>query len=314
MTAQLNPDAKAYLERMANSGRPLISQLPAPVARKQYQESSPLVTPDRPAVAAVKDISISGPHGPLLLRSYRPLGSKDHQALPVLIYIHGGGWTVGDIETHDVLCRQLANETPCAVISVDYRLAPEHKFPVAVDECIAATRWVAENAVNLGLDKNRIAIGGDSAGGNLAAVVALDARDHQGPALCFQLLIYPATDQNCTSKSHMNNGKGYFLTRELISYFRDNYLEAKDRDDWRASPLLAKDHSRLPPALVMVAGFDPLIDEGEAYANKMRAAGVHVTTIHYADMIHGFLRLGRAIPDAQLAVSKTARSLAEAFA
>jgi acetyl esterase len=235
-----------------------------------------------------------------------------NETLPALMFFHGGGWTIGDLDTHDVLCRQLAVGARCAVFSVDYRLAPEHPFPAAVDDCFAATRYVAENAAKLKI--RGIAVGGDSAGGNLAATIALLARDAGGAALAFQLLIYPATDQRMGSASHERNGQGYLLTREAIRYFRRNYLpNERDWSDWRASPLLANSHANLPPALVVTAGYDPLIDEGRAYADKLRAAGVEVAYREFADMVHGFVLFGGVVDTANAAVAQCCSALRAAF-
>ncbi len=314
MRPSLHPDVRRYLDAIAKLGRPAVHTLEPTVARVQYRESRSLVTPDAPDVGSSQDHEMMGPHGPIRLRIYRPLGSRANNLLPALIYFHGGGWTVGDLDTHDVLCRQLCNQTPCAVVSVEYRLAPEHRFPVAVDESIAATKWITEHAGTLGLDHSRIAVGGDSAGGNLAAVAALDARDKGGPRLVYQLLIYPATDQTAEAPSHSANGEGYGLTRDSVLYFRSNYIDAKDFSDWRASPLRAKSLAGLPPALVITAGFDPLVDEGKAYAEKMKAAGVAVDAVCFDDMIHGFVRLGRVIPSVQLGIDLCTQSLSRAFA
>ena len=197
------------------------------------------------------------------MRLYRPLGSKAGAVLPALVYYHGGGWTIGDLDTHDTLCRELANQSGCAVVAVDYRMGPEHRFPAAVDDVLAATRWVRKEAAALGVDPSRLAVGGDSAGGNLATVVAIAARDAGDLPIAFQLLIYPGTDMRRGHASHTTNGKGYLLESDTITYFHDHYIDDAAQDlDWRASPLLHKDLSKLPPALVITAGFDPLRDEG----------------------------------------------------
>ncbi len=309
----LHPDIRRYLDAVASLGRPAVHTLEPSIARVQYRESRVLVTPDAPEVGASEDREMRGPHGPIRLRFYRPLDSRSNELLPALIYFHGGGWTVGDLDTHDVLCRQICNQTPCAVVSVEYHLAPEHRFPIAVEEAIAATKWISENAGTLGLDHSRIAVGGDSAGGNLAAVVALDARDKKLPRLMFQLLIYPATDQSAETSSHIENSSGYGLTRDSILYFRSNYIDAKYFNDWRASPLRARDFSGLPPALVITAGYDPLVDEGKAYVEKLKTAGVPVEAVCFEDMIHGFVRLGRVVPAVQAGIDLCARSLARTF-
>ena len=207
---------------------------------------------------------------------------------------------------------QLAVGARCVVFSVDYRLAPEYPFPAALDDCLAATRHVAENADQLKI--RGLAVGGDSAGGNLAATVALLARDAGGPAIEFQLLIYPATDQRLATASHERNGQGYLLTRDAIQYFRRAYLpNEKDWADWRASPLLAKSHAKLPPALVITAGYDPLLDEGRAYADKLRSAGVQVAYREFADMVHGFILFGGVIDTANAAVAECCAALRAAF-
>jgi acetyl esterase len=264
-----------------------------------------VLAPKAPEVAEVRLLAFEN----YAMRVYRPV---TNETLPALMYFHGGGWTIGDVDTHDVLCRQLAVGARCVVFSVDYRLAPEHPFPAAVDDCFAATRYVAENAAKLKI--SGIAVGGDSAGGNLAATVALLARDAGGPALAFQLLIYPATDQRMGTASHHRNGQGYLLTAESIRCFRGNYLpNERDWSDWRASPLLAQSHANLPPALVITAGYDPLVDEGRAYADKLRAAGVKIAYREYEDMVHGFILFGGVIDTANTAVADCCAALRAAF-
>jgi acetyl esterase len=241
--------------------------------------------------------------GPVALRAYRPQGANADEQLPALVYFHGGGWVIGDLDTHDVLCRQLANGARCAVYSVDYRLAPEHPFPAAVDDCIAATKFVAGR-------HQRIAVGGDSAGGNLATVVALHARDHGGPPIAYQLLIYPATDQRGQHPSIQRNGEGFLLTKKAIDYFQAQYLPRKtDLLDWRASPLLAKSRAGLPPAYVITAGYDPLVDEGREYAERMAREGVAVAYREYPDMVHGFILFGGVLDTANAAVSECCEKL-----
>jgi acetyl esterase len=234
----------------------------------------------------------------------------------VLVYLHGGGWTMGDLDTHDVLCRELATGAGCALIAVDYRLGPEHRFPAAVDDALAATRWVQDQAAALGVDPARLALGGDSAGGNLAAVVALALRDEGGdaPAPRLQLLIYPATDMRCGAPSHQHNGDGYLLTRDTIAYFRGHYItDTRHHVDWRASPLLHGDLSNLPPALVLTAGFDPLRDEGLAYAAALTKAGNRATYVCFERQIHGFITMGRVLDEANAAVSMCAAELRRAL-
>jgi acetyl esterase len=266
-------------------------------------------------VAEIADLSADGPHGAIALRLYRPTRRSDDPApTPVLVYFHGGGWTIGDLDTHDVLCRQLANGSRCAVVAVDYRMGPEHRFPAAVDDCLAATRWVRRHAESLGVDASRLAVGGDSAGGNLAAVVALLARDAGDLPVAYQLLIYPATDMRCTHPSHAENGRGYLLETPTIVYYRGNYIADEAHWlDWRASPLLHADLRGLPPALVLTAGFDPLRDEGLAYANALVAAGNRATYVCFDRQIHGFITMGKVLDEANTAVALCAAEVARAL-
>ena len=304
----VHPQIAALLERVARSPLPPYHTVPAHVARRIYRDTRAVLAPKAPELAEVRLLVFDGA---LAVRAYRPVLQE---TLPALVFFHGGGWTIGDLDTHDVVCRQLALGARCAVFSVDYRLAPEHPFPAAVDDCFSATRYVHRNARTLGIDPDRIAVGGDSAGGNLAAVVALIARDMGALPLAYQLLIYPATDQRCELPSHERNGHGYLLTKEGIQFFRGGYLpNAADRTDWRASPLLAPSLAALPPALVMTAGFDPLVDEGRAYADKLRAAGAKVEYREYADMVHGFLLFGGVLDTANAAVTDCCAALREAF-
>ena len=311
----LDPQAKAVLERVARANLPPYPQLGAEGARKLYRETRGALAAPAQEVASVVALRAAGPGGEIPVRLYRPLGSTAAEALPVLVYFHGGGWTIGDLDTHDVVCRELANLARCAVASVDYRLGPEHKFPAAVEDAMAATRWVASEAGRLALDPQRIAVGGDSAGGNLATVVALIARDEGGPALAMQALFYPATDMAADAPSHLRFAEGHLLTREAILWFRSNYLrDVADESDWRASPLKAADLSRLPPAYIVTAGFDPLVDEGRAYADRLRAAGVEVTYECFEGMIHGFVTMGGVVAAAHHALYRCAQGLRQAFA
>ncbi len=236
----------------------------------------------------VEDRSIPGPLGPIPIRIYTADGTGNR---PVIVYYHGGGWVVGNIETHDAVTRHLAKSLGGIVVSVDYRLAPENPFPAAVEDAYAALQWVSENAESIGGDSTRIAVAGDSAGGNLAAIVSLRARDRKGPKILYQALIYPATNlARLDTESHKNFSEGFFLTGEAIGWFRSLYVpNPEDRLKQETSPLLAQDHGNLPPGLVITAGFDPLRDEGEAYAEKLRQAGVPVDLKRYDGMIHGFI-------------------------
>jgi acetyl esterase len=240
--------------------------------------------------------------------------AQPSEVLPVLVYFHGGGWTIGDLDTHDTLCRELCNQARSAVASVDYRLAPEHRFPAAVDDAVAATRWLHANATELKLDATRLAVGGDSAGGNLAAVVSIIARDTADLPIVFQLLIYPATDQHGATPSHAENGKGYLLTHETMNYFADHYLPDRSQyKDWRASPLLHLNLENLPPALIITAGFDPLRDEGAAYAKRLTESGNRASYINFPRQIHGFITMGKILDESHTAVALCASELRRAF-
>jgi acetyl esterase len=304
----VHPQVAALLERVARSPLPPYHAVPPFVARRIYRDTRAALSPKAPEVAEVR---LQVFDNAVAVRSYRPVREE---VLPALVFFHGGGWTIGDLDTHDVVCRQLALGAGCAVFSVDYRLAPEHPFPAAVDDCFFATRYIHSNAEKLKIDPGRIAVDGDSAGGNLAAVVALMAREQGGPPLAYQLLIYPATDQRCQFASHERNGEGYLLTRDGIRFFRGAYLPNEaDRADWRASPLLAASHAGLPPALVLTAGYDPLVDEGRAYAERLAKAGVEVAYREYSDMVHGFVLFGGVVDAANAAVNECCRQLRRAF-
>jgi acetyl esterase len=311
----LDPQARTVLERVARANLPAYSQLGAAAARALYRETRGKLSAAPPEVACVTDLRATGPAGDIPVRLYRPLGSSEGEALPVLVYFHGGGWTIGDLDTHDVPCREFANLARCAVVSVDYRLAPEHKFPAAFDDAVAATHWAHAHAGALGIDASRLAVGGDSAGGNLAAAVAIAFRDTWGPRIAMQTLVYPGTDMAADTPSHAAFAEGYMLTRDAILWFKDNYLRGpEDEADWRASPLRAGDLAGLPPAYVITAGFDPLLDEGRTYADRLRAAGVKVTYECFAGMIHGFVTMGGVIAAAHHAIYRASQGLKQAFA
>jgi acetyl esterase len=265
-----------------------------------------------PEVAHVHDRRVPGPAGEIPVRLYRP---RSGEALPLLVFLHGGGFVVCDLDTHDPICRLLANAVDCAVLSVDYRLAPEAKFPAAPEDCYAATCWAAAHAGELGADPSRIAVAGDSAGGNLAAVVAQLARDRSGPTLAHQLLIYPVTHHAFDTASYRENAEGYFLTRGMMEWFWNHYLEKPEHgQDPLASPLVAKDVSGVAPATVITAEFDPLRDEGEAYAERLRRAGVPVELQRYDGMFHGFFAMTEMLDPAREAVEFAATRLRAAFA
>ena len=319
----LDPQARALLDLISARGVAPTHTLTPAEARSSYRERRSVTQPDPPPVAQLRELVAPGPDGAIALRLYRGNGAPT-SAAPMLVYYHGGGWTMGDLDTHDTLCRSLANDAACVVVAVDYRMGPEQRFPAAVHDCLAATRWLQTQAGELGLDATRLAIGGDSAGGNLAAVVALLLRDAAVAAGAdaaaapsppvLQLLIYPATDMRAVAPSHSVNGDGYLLTRDTIAYFRDHYMGDAPLADWRASPLLHDDLSRLPPALVLTAGYDPLRDEGRQYADALSAAGTPTQYVCFERQIHGFILMGRVLDEAQTAIGLCALALRRAFA
>jgi acetyl esterase len=309
----LHPQTRALLDLMQERGVPPTHTLSPDEARKLYRERRAFTQPAPPSVGEVRELQAEGPHGAIPLRLIRPRGAAEDAPLPVLVYYHGGGWVIGDLETHDTLCRELANGAGCAVVAVDYRLAPEQGFPAAVDDCLAATYWIARHAAALGLDAKRLAVGGDSAGGNLAAVMTLAARDAGDLAIAFQLLIYPATDMRAIAPSHTSNGQGYLLTSDSIAYFRGHYIDAPQYEDWRASPLLHADLRGLPPALVLTAGFDPLRDEGAQYAQALTAAGNRASYVCFERQVHGFILMGKVLDEANTAVALCAAELGRAL-
>ena len=310
----LDPQSRALLDLMTERGVPPIHTLSPDEGRRMFLERRGFTQPVPPPIGSVRDLAAPGPHGPIPLRLVRPAGVADATALPLLVYFHGGGWVIGDLDTHDVACRTLAAAAGVAVLAVDYRLAPEHRFPAAVDDCIAAVRFARAEAAALGADAARIAVGGDSAGGNLAAVACLALRDAGEPVPAFQLLIYPATDMRAVAPSHTANGQGYMLTADSIAYYRGHYMpDAAEWADWRASPLLAADHAHLPPALVLTAGFDPLRDEGRQYADALSGAGVACQYICFERQIHGFVTMGRVIDEANTALDLCATALRRAI-
>ncbi len=311
----LHPQAQALLQLMQDNGVAPTHTLTPHVARTQYRERRFYTQPTPPPMAQVRDLQAPGPGGAVPLRLYRPLGSRDNAPLPVLVYYHGGGWVIGDLDTHDTLCRELSSESGCAVVAVDYRVAPEHRFPSAVDDAVAAARWVRGQAAALHLDASRMAVGGDSAGANLAAVVAIAARDAGDLALRFQLLIYPVTDMRQAAASYETRGSGYSLTADTMRYFRGHYIEAEaHHTDWRASPLLHPDLGGLPPALVLTAGYDPLRDEGLHYAQRLTEAGNTAAHICFERQMHGFITLGKVIDEANVAVQLCAAQVRRALA
>ncbi len=312
----LDPQARALLDLMAQRQVPPTHLLSPAEARRQYLERRFYSQPKPPVVARVRELQAQGPQGAVPLRLYRPV-ADDTAVLPLLLYLHGGGWVIGDLDTHDVLCRELCLGSGAAVLAVDYRLGPEHPFPAAVDDSLAALQFARQQASAWGVDPARFAVGGDSAGGNLAAVLALHDRDADtgAPPLRLQLLIYPATDMRGTTPSHQSNGQGYLLTADSLHWYRAHYVADEAQwTDWRISPLLAPSHAGLPPALVITAGFDPLRDEGRQYADALSAAGTPAQYVCFERQIHGFITMGRIIDEANTAVALSAQAVRRALA
>jgi acetyl esterase len=314
----LDPLVKAFLDQAAAIPRPKLWQMPPSAARASFAGMMGLVGPQGVAVGKVENFSIPVPHGPgpvrnIAVRAYAPVAVAS-EPQPALIFFHGGGFVVGSLETHDGLCRMLASEGNLRVIAVDYRLAPEHPYPAAVDDAIAATHWICDNAAELGIDAGRIAVGGDSAGGLLAAVVTQAARDKGAPQLAFQLLLFPNTQIGGETSSLNEYAVGYFLERHTIEWCHGQYAPAGiDRAAPPVSPLRAKDFAGLPPAYVMLGGYDPLHDEGLAYAQKLRAAGVKVTIADHAEMVHCFIYLQTVLPQAHTALADAAHAVSAAL-
>jgi acetyl esterase len=309
----VTPEVRALLDAMEALGNPPIEGQTPQQVREAYGEFSALGS--RAEMASVADRTCPGLAGDVPVRVYVPTGEPGPR--PVLVYFHGGGWVIGDLESHDATVRALAAASGVTVVAVDYRLAPEHPFPAAVDDCLAAVRWVADpaTAAELGIDPARMAVGGDSAGGNLAAVAAQQLRD-TGPSLRFQLLVYPATDMHFSHPSIDENADGYFLTKADMVWFRGHYCPGEDWSDPRMSPLLAPDEAvrGVPPALVITAECDPLRDEGEAYATRLQAAGVDAKASRYDCVIHGFFSMGDLVPEGKAAIDEAAEALRAALA
>jgi acetyl esterase len=311
----LDPQSRALLEKAAAANVPGPEQTSAEEARELYKRSRLPLQPSKPEMGSVRDLVIDGSKGPLTLREFRPKGLSKQRDLPALVYFHGGGWVIGDIDTHDTLCRQLSDGSGAAVYSVNYAKAPEHPFPAAVDDALLAVRHVIGSHAQLGIDPARIGTGGDSAGGNLATVVAQSLRGKLDHPLALQLLIYPVTDLRLSTASYQTYANGYGLTASAMRHFRDTYLRTSaDITDTRASPLLTTDLSGMPPALVLTAGFDPLRDEGAAYADALSSAGIPTQYVCFERQIHGFIVMGGAVDEANTAVRMCADFLRARFA
>ncbi|MGX1324737.1 acetyl esterase [Bradyrhizobium sp. USDA 377] len=316
----LDPDIAALLEMVQagteSGARIPFPQLTAMQARADFDASSPLLDVDPPALGYEHRLSLPTRDGAMIeARLYASTAPSDRSPMPVLLYMHGGGFVVGSLDSHQPLCRGLAEDSGAAVLSVGYRLAPEHKFPTAFEDSVDALAWIGREGRAIGLDARRVAVGGDSAGGTLAAALAIEARTNGGlPQPVLQVLAYPGLSSRQTSASYERYGSGHLLERSTVDWFLQQYLrDESDRDDWRFAPLAANDLSGLAPAFVVLAEFDPLVDEGRAYAARLEAAGVPVDLHVYPGMIHEFLRMGNVVADALQARAAIGQALARAF-
>ncbi|MBU3722699.1 MAG: alpha/beta hydrolase [Limnohabitans sp.] len=312
--SRLTESMRLVLRNIERAGRPPMYMLNAHQARLFYEMSASILDLPEPPMARVEDLRIPMRDGQSIKgRLFAPYPKSHASPIPTLVYFHGGGFTIGSIQTHNVLCRELARIGQCAVISVDYRLAPEYRFPIATNDAWDAVQWVSKSAESMGLQANVLAVGGDSAGGTLAAVCAIHARD-AGLKLALQLLIYPGTAARQETTSHNTYQSGFMLDKATVDWFFDHYIDAKDRDDWRFAPMLAERHDGLAPAWIGLAECDPLVDEGVAYADMLRMAGVKVDLEIYHGVVHGFVNMGRVIPEARQAHQDAGRALKHAFA
>jgi acetyl esterase len=310
IAAPLTATMQALLQRIRRADRPALHHLSPVQAQQLYNAGAEVLDLPRAPLARIENLQITVAPGVAL--PARLYASSTTPGLPVLLYLHGGGFTIGGLETHDSLCRQLALRSGAAVLALDYRLAPEHRFPIAVDDAWGSLGWLSQHAGDLGLDPHRLAVGGDSAGGTLSAVVALLARDH-GLPLALQVLITPGTTAHADTDSHHTYAQGYLLERAAIEWFFDHYIDRGQREDWRFAPLLAPDHDAVAPAWIGLAECDPLVDEGIAYADRLRMAGVPVQLELWRGVTHDFIKLGRAIPEASQAQQSIAEALRAAF-
>jgi len=311
--SRLTDTMRLVLRNVERAGRPPMSMLTAQQARLFYEMSASILDLPETPLARVEELKIPTRDGHTLkARLFAPSDKANSPPLPCLVYFHGGGFTIGSIQTHQVLCRELARLGHCAVISVDYRLAPEYRFPIATHDAWDSLQWVARNAFGLGLQANALAVGGDSAGGTLAAVCAIHARD-AGLKLAMQLLIYPGCAARQETASHKQFDQGFMLDKATVDWFFDHYIDSKDRDDWRFAPMLAERHDGLAPAWIGLAECDPLVDEGVAYGDLLRMAGVPVDLEIYHGVVHGFVNMGRVIPEAKRAHSDAGLALQRAF-
>ncbi|HUO92693.1 MAG TPA: alpha/beta hydrolase [Rhizomicrobium sp.] len=309
----LDPIMKAFLDQMALQPAPKMHELPAPAARQMFAALMELAGPKDVPIGKVANLTCRGPAGDIPLRVYTPVAASS-DVLPALLYFHGGGFVIGDLNTHDGLCRMIANEAGVRVIAVDYRLAPEHKYPAAIEDAFAALKYVEANAPQLGVDANRLAVGGDSAGGAITAVLTQKAKEEGGPSLAFQLLFFPVTQIGEETASLRNHAEGMFLERAGLEWFYRAYLpDGADRSDPRISPLRASSLEDLPPAYLVVAEFDPLHDEGLAYGEKLKKAGVACEIADYQGLVHDFIYLQGVLPQAATALKAAAAALKKAL-
>ena len=307
----LDPLVKAFLDQASLMPLPKVWEVPLSITRQGFVNMMGLVGPRDVPVGKVQNITIPGPRGEIHIRIYFPVGTGG-EALPALVYFHGGGFVMGDLDTHDGLCRLIAHEGGFIVVAVDYRRAPENKWPAPLDDAIAATRWVFDNGTSLGIDAGRIAVGGDSAGGHLTAAVTQAMKS--GPKIAFQLLMFPGTEFTTDTNSMNRFAVGYFMEKQAIEWCYSQVLPPEaDRSSPQVSPLNAKDFSGLPPAYIILGGYDPLHDEGLAYAEKLKAAGVKVTVVDYDEMVHCFIYLQTVLPQAHDAVANAAEAVAQAL-
>jgi acetyl esterase len=308
---QLDEKVRKLLEKLEQEGIPPTSSLPVAEARRLSSEVAKKLAGPAVSVAEVRNLVVPTPEARIQVRKYSPRNGRD---LPALVYFHGGGWVIGDLDSVDWLCRSLAIAADCVVFSADYRLAPEHKFPIAVEDSYWVTRWIAENGIAQNIDPRRMAVGGDSAGGNLATAVCLMAHDRGGPPIVYQLLIYPITNHAFETDSYRKYADGYYLTAKDMRWFWNHYLrDQRDGENPYASPLLAKDLSSQPPALVITAEFDPLRDEGEAYAKRLQEASVPAKISRYDAVVHGFLDFAD-LKQTRAAIDEAAAELGKVFA
>ena len=308
----LDPQAKFVLDIAIKNKVPPLDSMSATDAKQAYEARAQKMCLKDLSIGSSEDFEIPGSESSIPVRLYKPIdGGED---LPVVVYYHGGGWVIGSRDSHDALCRQISNEGPFIVLSVDYRMGPEHAFPAAPTDAFDAYKWTIENIQSHGGNATKVAVAGDSAGGNLSAVVSIMARDLGIQPPAFQWLIYPATDAHMITDSHKDLSDGYFLTKDLMDWFQGHYLQNEgDQDDWRVSPLRSESLADLPPALIQTAGFDPLKDEGVLYGERMNKEGSSASHTEYPGMIHGFINLGGVIDQANVAVAEGVEALNAAF-